>query len=521
MNFPKTAILILPILAAYARAEIRTNELFSDNMMLRQNSARIWGTCEPNAKIKAQIGGLETDFAANGKGEWSAEIKTPKGSFEPLELRLSENGKLSKTIKNVLVGEVWIAGGQSNLDFKLANTDGAGKYIDGATPRSVRYFRQHATNRHMFSAAGLGSRPESGFAKGAEWVLPAPQNAAGLNAVPYIFAVERSAEIGMPVGIVYTGVPGTCMASWVSLETYENSDAFAEDRAARQKRIENYDYNKERKIFDENVKTYPARAAKAKAEGKTPPPAWTVAPFLAPWPDSPDMWWTPSMLFNLRVNPLRSYAASGIVWYQGEGDTGGDTFAENVSGGDAFAAKFECLIGEWRKHFGSPDLPFLFVQLPSFGASTDWTKARAAQERVARKLENTAMVCAIDTGDKYDIHPHDKIPIGKRLAAAADTIGKKIFPQVGGVGFDGSRATAQFETPNKIECRGNCRGFEILTNGKWRAAKADFDGGEVKIESENGERIDGVRYLYKNWAKPDACLFDQNGYPVPPFEIQR
>ena len=198
MNFPKTAILILPIFAAYARAEIRTNELFSDNMMLRQNSARIWGTCEPNAKIKAQIGGLETDFAANGKGEWSAEIKTPKGSFEPLELRLSENGKLSKTIKNVLVGEVWIAGGQSNLDFKLANTDGAGKYIDGATPRSVRYFRQHATNQHMFSTAGLGSRPESGFAKGAEWVLPAPQNAAELNAVPYIFAVERSAEIGMP-----------------------------------------------------------------------------------------------------------------------------------------------------------------------------------------------------------------------------------------------------------------------------------------------------------------------------------
>lgn len=293
MNFPKTAILILPILAAYARAEIRTNELFSDNMMLRQNSARIWGTCEPNAKIKAQIGGLETDFAANGKGEWSAEIETPKGSFEPLELRLSENGKLSKTIKNVLVGEVWIAGGQSNLDFKLANTDGAKKFIDQATPRSVRYFRQHATNQHMFSAAGLGSRPESGFAKGAEWVLPAPQNAAGLNAVPYIFAVERSAEIGMPVGIVYTGVPGTCMASWVSLKTYENSDAFAEDRAARQKRIENYDYNKERKIFDENVKTYPARVAKAKAEGKTPPPAWTVAPFLAPWPDSPDMWWTP------------------------------------------------------------------------------------------------------------------------------------------------------------------------------------------------------------------------------------
>ena len=131
------------------------------------------------------------------------------------------------------------------------------------------------------------------------------------------------------------------------------------------------------------------------------------------------------------------------------------------------------------------------------------------------------MVCAIDTGDKYDIHPHDKIPIGKRLAAAADTIGKKIFPQVGGVGFDGSRATAQFETPNKIECRGNCRGFEVLTNGKWSAANAEFSGGEVKIESENGKRIDGVRYLYKNWAKPDACLFDQNGYPVPPFEIQR
>ena len=130
-------------------------------------------------------------------------------------------------------------------------------------------------------------------------------------------------------------------------------------------------------------------------------------------------------------------------------------------------------------------------------------------------------VCAIDTGDEYDIHPHDKIPIGKRLAAATDAIGKKIFPKVDNVGFDGSRATAYFDTTNKIECRGSCRGFEILTNGKWRAAKAEFGGGKVKIESEDGGRIDGVRYLYKNWAKPDACLFDQNGYPVPPFEILR
>lgn len=506
MKILKTAIALAACAHLCATAEVKTPAIFSDGMMLQQNSANIWGTAEPGAKIEIEILGEKSSARAGKNGEWSARVKTPGGSPEPREVKIYENGKLAKTFSGVIFGDVWIAGGQSNMDFGLRGIDGAKAYIDSSADSGVRYFAQGASSSRMFSARGIGKDPEREFPEGSRWVSPNPQNAGGLQGIPYIFAAELAKASGKPVGIVYTGTPGTKMAAWVSRKTYENSPLFKRERENFAERSRKYDYKKEKAKFDEDVRTYGERVRKAKAEGKEPPPAWTVAPFLAPWPDSPDKWSTPSMLFNLRVNPLRGYAARGIIWYQGESDSH-----------DGFADKFEGLIGEWREVFGSPEMPFFFVQLPSHNA-WKWELTRAEQEKISKKLKNVSMVCAIDTGEENDVHPRDKIEIGKRLAKAALAGSGKIFPSLRSIDFRGGVATVRFKYRKGLECRGKCRGFEMLSGGKWSAADAEFDGKRVVLKSPDGSEIEGARYLWKPWAKPDACLFDAGGNPVPPFQ---
>lgn len=508
MKFRIGLYIITAFTCIYANAKIKTNAIFSDNMMLQQGSARIWGTSEPKAKLEIEIAGKKSLATADADGKWSALIKTPKGSQKTYEVKLYENGKLSKTIKNVLVGEIWIAGGQSNMDFGLKNVQGSKKYIENADKSNVRFFVEGSSSTNMFSAAGIGKNPESEFPQYSRWVLPDAKNAGGLSGVAYIFAAEYAKKIKIPVGIVYTGTSGTKMAAWVSRETYDNSEFFKKERENFQERLKKYDFKKEKAKFDEEVRTYDERVKKAQSEGKTPPAAWTVAPFMSPWPDSPDKWSTPSMLFNLRINPLRNYGARGVVWYQGESDSH-----------DGFAQKFEGLINEWRKHFNNPKMPFIFVQLPSYNG-WKWELNRAEQEKIAKKLKNTIMVCAIDTGEENDVHPHDKIAIGKRLAAAVAAKSGRIFPSVKKVRIEGEKARVNFNYRRGLVLKGDCRGFEMLINGKWIAADAKFNNNAIFIKTPDKTQIKGVRYLWKPWAKPDVCLFDTNGNPVPPFSVE-
>lgn len=501
--------LISAFAALCAHAEIKTPAIFSDGMMLQQNYARLWGTSEPNAKVEIEICGNKSSVVADKKGKWMIPIGTPNGSFEPHEVKIYENSKLAKTFSNVLFGEIWIAGGQSNMDFSLKGVDGAEEYIESASGSNVRYFLEGGSSNKMFSAEGIGKNPETEFPEGSSWIIPSPKNAGRLQGIPYIFAAELSKKIRMPVGIIYTGTSGTRMAAWVSRQTYNTSPFFEKERKRFAERSKKYDYKKEKAKFDEEVRTYDERVKKAKAEGKEPPPAWTVAPFLAPWPDSPDKWSTPSMLFNLRINPLRGYSARGTIWYQGESDSY-----------DGFSEKFEGLINEWRSVFISPHMPFLFVQLPSY-KGWKWELSRAEQESIAKKRSNVFMICSIDTGEENDVHPHDKVEIGKRLAKAAFAKSGKIFPSLRGVDYRGDSATVKFKYKKGLECRGNCRGFEILSGGKWIAADGKFEGRKVMLKSPDGSNIDGVRYLWKPWAKPDVCLFDSDGNPVPPFSTER
>lgn len=502
-------------LSAQLYADIKLPRIFSNSMVLQCGEpVNVWGKSEPNAKVEVAFANQRVSTKAGADGSWSVKLAAMKPSAQGATLTVYENGAPKRTISDVLVGEVWIAGGQSNMAFGLKGADGSKELIENANNSLVRYFNMGGTPR-MKSLDGIGKNPEWDCVKGASWLVCSPKNAEYcFKAVPYIFARDLAKKLNIPVGIVYTAIPGTNMRSWIPRADFEENPKFAKQKELFQNKIKNYDAKKALEKYEESVRTYPERVAKAKKEGYRPPEAWTVSEEMRPWKDSPDRWASPCMLYNIRIAPIKNFTARGIVWYQGEAD----------SYIDYFDSLFTAFIEVWRREFGKPNMPFVFVQLPSF-ESKNWCKIRLQQQSVADKIPNVFMATTVDTGTKDDIHPHDKLPVGERLAAL--TLAKvynaggvrACGPKMKSVRYENNGALVAFDSCGKLEMRGEPRGFEVLADGKWRTANAKLHGNSVSVFAPDKKaKVSGVRYLHKNWAKPDVCLYDDGGLPAYPFE---
>ena len=500
-----------------ASADIKMPRIFSNCMVLQRGEpVNVWGTAAPNAKVEVSFGGQKVSTKAGEDGAWSLKLSPMKESSECRKMTVSENGTVKKTIDDVLVGEVWIVGGQSNMAFGLKSMDKAKDVLSSANNALIRYFNQGGTPE-MKSMDGLGKNPETDCVKGTSWLVCSPKNAEySFKAVPYIFARDVAKKLNMPVGIVYTAIPGTRMVSWIPRGDFDNNPAFAGQKAEFEKRLKNYDAKKALAKFEEDVRTYPERVAKAKREGKKPPEAWTVSESLRPWKDSPDKWATPVMLYNIRIAPIKNFTARGILWYQGESES---YLTEE------FGGIFEGFVKVWRREFGKPDMPFVFVQLPSFN-SQNWAEIRLQQQMVADKLSNMFMATTVDTGEKDDVHPRDKLPVGERLAALALAKVYKVDgvrsagPVLKKAAFENNAAVLDFNSEGKLVARGNIKGFEVLAGGKWVEASAKLDGNSVVRSAPDAKsKVVGARYLYKGWAKPDVSIFDDAGFPAYPFRV--
>ncbi|MBE6414422.1 MAG: sialate O-acetylesterase [Verrucomicrobiaceae bacterium] len=504
-------------------AEIKMSKIFSDNMMIQQNQpVEIWGNSDANSKIKILAGEVQAECKADLNGKWRAQLPSAKGSFKPFNIQIFENGKLAKEIKNVLRGEVWIAGGQSNMAMGLSGIEGAKEFVAKMQEGNVRYFVHPSPIDKMKSMkSGFGTQPCKDFIDGSKWISVDKQNAGGTSAVAFIFAHKLMEKIKAPVGIVFTAVSGSKMECWVSQQTYETSPDFTLIRKQFAEAFKNYDYKKSLDAFNAKVKKY---NDDKKAGKKNLPPEWTVRDFMRPWADSPYMWKSPYMFYNIRIYPMRNYTAKGVIWYQGESNKA-----------EGFVDAFKCLIGQWRKYFNNSKLPFICVQLPSYD-STQWPEIRKAQKRVAYTIPQTYIVPTLDTGNRKDIHPTDKMKIGERLAKKASMFvygnlkNCKASCEVGKIEFINKGVKISFN--DKPIIKGKLRGFEVLTNGKWISIDENIDMKIEKSECICGQwyvylqfpamkNVDGVRYLWKGWSKPDVCLFGADDLPVFPFECKK
>lgn len=501
--------------AAAAPEKARLARVFADNMVLqRDKPVKIWGWAKSGTRLSVVFAGQRREAVA-ADGRWAVALAPMGASREPRRLVVHADGKEAQVCTNVLVGEVWILSGQSNMQWGVRDTDDYTNVLRRANYPALRY---------MFGQDGaLATRPADEL-PAAAWVETTTNVVGRYSATGFYFGERLLLDLDVPVGLVMTACGATSMANWTPapwmekqpyqaryLARYRRESAewvrtngYAAACAAHRKAIEAY---------AEGVH----RARTGKGPWPWPMPAAPLA--FTPWRSN----LVPALHYNAKIAPLAGLACRGVLWFQGE--TEGWCFS-TADPGWHFGEMLELMIRAWRAAWGE-DLWFVVAQLPSMAANNHGRPVvRVRQREVAKRLANVCVANITDTGWKDDVHPHDKKPVGERLAHAArrHVYGDAALsrtPAFRAATFRPGRALVTFtaDTPLRARGAGVGRGFELKVGGVWRpAARATLVDGTVVVTSEGADdAVEGVRYLWDSWDKPNVWLYDEQGLPVNSF----
>lgn len=517
---PTAASLAIAIFSAgLLSAEVKPNPLFTDGAVLqRGQDVPVWGSARDGEKVTVEFGTQKLTTTAKD-GKWRVDLK-PLTEGGPFTMTLS--GDNTVTVKNLLVGEVWICSGQSNMDFRFANCATAAEDAAKADFPQIRMF----TVEKIPSLTPVAERAGS-------WVESSPQTVGRFSAVGYYFARDLYQKLGVPVGMIHTSWGGTPAQAWTSLEGFGVDPELKDYLATAKKALENQpsdpaafqakvdQYNAAKKTWDESVgnayqKTlnqWKAASAQAKKERKPQPPRpapSSPAPVALANPGSSPNF--PTSLYNGMVAPLVPYAIKGVIWYQGE---------SNAGNSKQYRTLFPAMIADWRAKWKSGDFPFLFVQIAPFNGQPP--EIREAQFLTLAKSKNTAMAVTTDVGNATNIHPTAKAPVGARLALAARALayGEKIEysgPLYQFMTAQGDKITVSFTHVGGglVAKGGELKGFTIAgADGKFVPAKAEIQGQNVIVSADAVSQPKAVRY---GWANvPDVNLFNKEALPASPF----
>ena len=487
-----TGLAMLATGVASASADVKLPAIFGDNMVLQRDArAAVWGWAEPGEQVTVKVGDREAAAKADESGKWKLEL-APMKAGGPVELSVS--GKNTITLKNVLIGDVWVGSGQSNIDMPLSGAKNAAEEISTSAQPQIRLFNM--PNR-------TAETPQADCA--GRWVVCEPKRTANFSAVMYFFGRDLFKALAAPVGLIHTGKGGTPIDGWISRAGYEAEPKIKPilDR------------------WDASLK-----AARDKA-----------APILATRPDAkvslPVATNLPTCLFNAKIAPLIPLTIKGVIWYQGE---------SNANNAALYRVQMPALIADWRKLWGR-DFPFFQVQLANFQATSaqpvdaPWARLREAQLKTWQSVKNTGMVVLIDVGDAHDIHPKDKQTVGARLVLQVRAIayGEKGLVYSGPVyktmkvegntvrlTFDhvGSGLAARYRPGQTAALDGPAvpplSGFAVAGEDRtfiW--AEARIDGNVVIVSSDKVQKPLAVRYGWDG--SPNCNLYNQEGLPATPF----
>jgi sialate O-acetylesterase len=501
------------------RAEVKLAQIFSDHAVLqRDQPLPVWGWASPGEKISVSLGGQQAQSLAGDDGKWIVRIPSQPMSKEPLVLTVVGDGNTIER-QDILLGDVWLCSGQSNMEFPLAACDSQPDIQSAEFP----LIRQFGVEMHF------ASTPQSDV-KG-QWQVCSPQTSPGFSAVGFYFARKVFRETGVPIGLMRSSVGGTNIECWMSQETLLNTPEL--EPFAKMMRESLADYQRELADSLPGIEkwTQESRQAMSRGELIPMPPLWPEFPFG-------EKRFKPRCvtLHNGMIHPLVPMSLTGVIWYQGENNAGG------AFDGEQYIAKKRAMINDWRTWFGNKDMPFYFVQLAAWqqpnnnpAGGDGWSFFRDAQRRCLT-IPFTGMASAVDVGDADDIHPKNKFDVGERLAlhALANEYGQKI--EVSGPLFremvvTDSTARIRFHhaadglmigrktgrAPVEEIKGGKLEGFAIAGDDKiWRWADARIDGDSVVCSHPEVKKPSAVRYAFSmNPAK--ANLYNQAGLPASPF----
>lgn len=534
------ALLIFCVLG-WARAEVKLNPLFADHAVLQCGvPVPIWGTANPGEELWVSFAGQTKTAKADSSGKWLVRLEPLAASAESRELTLTTSNA-SIRIGDVLVGEVWLAGGQSNMGSPLGSVPAADEVLAQAKDAQLRFFTV---------VKKTAAEPQR--AVGGKWETATPQTAKGFSAVAYFFAREIRRTQKSPVAVLHGSWGGTPIETWISLDGLKREPALNnplqkwEQAVAQHHKVQTDPkmetaYLADLERWQKEVEPQFNAAMKAYNAANAVSPLAREKPTLArPEPTNPDPMGmpspsrrpqTPTVSFNAMIAPMIPYGIRGVIWYQGE---------QNGSAGLEYRELFPRLIQDWRHRWGA-EFPFLFVQLPAHGndtspvAESGWPWLREAQFMALRE-PRTAMAITIDVGDPNNVHPADKLDVGARLALLArrEVYGEPLVasgPLFRDYVVEDRSIRVRFRetggglTPRQAPWRApgveplptdRLIGFYIAgADRKWAAAEAEIDGESVLVSSPAVMQPVAVRY---GWANSPRCnLYNRDGLPASPF----
>ncbi|NOY00710.1 MAG: sialate O-acetylesterase [Verrucomicrobia bacterium] len=380
-----------------AFAALKLPTVIGDNMVLqRDQDLKIWGWDNAGQEVSVSFGGQTVKGKANDKGRWEVTLKPLKTNAKPQQMVVSGSGGEKITVSNILVGEVWLCSGQSNMSFAVGRSYGGD--LDALTA--------NYPNIRMISVPQVGvQEPQDNF-KG-QWEACEPGVTANFSGVGYYFGRVLHQALGVPIGLIDNAWGGSAAEAWVRRDILEK-DAQFEGLMARWVQTEKtFDFDAQMEAFKIKKAAWQAKVKEAKTAGKPVPPA----------PRPPRNVLTgqhrPGNLYNGVLHPVIGYGMRGAIWYQGESNAGRAYEYRNL---------FPLMIQNWRDVWGQGDFPFYWVQLADFKgeiqepADSQWAELREAQTLTMKKLKNTGEAVIIDVGEGRDIHPRNKRTVGERLA---------------------------------------------------------------------------------------------------------
>ena len=477
-------------------AALTVSPLFGNQAVLqRDKPVPIWGTTEPGAKVTVTFGAQTAETTASSGGDWKVLLNPLPASGEPRDL-LIQSGTNTLRSRNVLVGDVWLCAGQSNMNFKVSKSTGGPEAAAAADFPQIRCLKVPAV---------ASASPTTALR--SKWDVCTPQTAGSFSAVAFFFGRELHTTLSVPVGLITSSWGGTQIESWIAEHALKKDPDYPNILA----RWEAYRATipEETRLHAIRLERLRVAEEKAKAEG---------VPFTGRPPRPPDGEVgrrTPSQLYNGMIHPLTQAAIRGVIWYQGESNAGRPT---------EYRSLLPAMIRQWRDAFDQGEIPFLLVQLPNWSRPGDNVAVAYQREAQAAALElpETGLAVTIDVGEANDVHPKNKEDVGKRVAwvALAKTYGQNI-PHSGPVfekaAFEGNLVKLSFRHSGKLTRKTDQpTGFEVAgEDRRFFPAEASLENDRLIVSSPEVAKPVAVRYAFTN--APSATLTDDTHLPAAPF----
>lgn len=515
MDLMKACVLTcaMTMMSTHAQGAVKLPAMWSSDMVLQQQSeARFVGKATPGADVTivAQWQKTPLTVKAGADGRWSAKIKTPEGGKKSYTLEFTDGADgESLTLENIVIGEVWLCSGQSNMEMPVA---GWGKVKDYEKEMAAADAYPWVRLLHVKRHTSVLPREDTVIDNGGGWRVCSPEAVEHFSAIGYFFGRQMEGELDVPIGIIDCTWGGSPVECWVSYQTLSRGSGF-----------EGVVLDFMRKGMDEqSIRRYYQALVDSASAGKdfrpeVHPDAYAHKSGFPATVDNDGF--LPCELFNAMLLPLTRMDIRGVLWYQGE---------QNADRPDQYACLFPAMITEWRTLWSNPGMPFYFVQLANYRdpkevePHSEWGYLREAQAS-ALHLPATGMAIATDVGEAKDIHPKNKQEVARRLALLAlnRTYGKNVVcsaPEYAGYTIVGNEIHIDFnaKAADFAPTDGEIDGFIIAGHdGRFYKGVARKEGDRIAVSSPEVKYPVAVRYCWAD--NPEIGLRGKTGLPVAPF----